>query len=143
MNAAEPGGIDGAVAKKRREHDRRPPDHLAMNRHEPARQVLGLALQQHLGEQQMRGAAADVDADGRKLDILLPPDELRDCGALLIGHREMFVEHINLVHEAIHSGETAPSHRAGTGVLGAGMPRQRTRHAPPILLPFYTAWTRC
>ena len=66
---------------------------------EPARQPLGLALQQHLGEQEVRGRAADVDADGGKLDVLLVPDELRDLGAVLVGHREMFVKDVEVVHE--------------------------------------------
>ena len=96
---AERGGIDGAVGEERGEHDRRAPHHLAMDDDEPARQPLGLALQQHLGEQEMRGGAADVDADGGKLDVLLVPDQSRDLGAVLVGHREMFVKDVEVVHE--------------------------------------------
>ncbi len=96
---AERCGVDGAVGEERRQHDRRAPHHLAMDDDEPARQSLGLALQQHLGEQEVRGGAADVDADGGKLDILLVPDVSRDLGAVLVGHREMFVKDVEVVHE--------------------------------------------
>ena len=104
---AERGGVDGAVGEERRQHDRRAPHHLAMHDDEPARQSLGLALQQHLGEQEVRGGAADVDADGGKLDILLVPDQLRDLGAVLVGHREMFVKDVEVVHE--NSAQPGPS----------------------------------
>lgn len=37
-----------------------------------------LPLQGDLGEQEMRGGAADVDADRLELDRLLPPDVARE-----------------------------------------------------------------
>ena len=74
---------------------------LAMHDDEAARQALALPLQQHLGEQQVRGRAADIDADGGELDVLLVPDVLRDRGALLVRHREVFVEEVELVHEEL------------------------------------------
>ena len=97
--AAERGGIDGAVGQERREHDRRAPHHLAVDGDEAARQALALTLQQHLGEQEVRGRAADVDADGGELDVLLAPDGARDLGTLLVGHREMLVKEVEFVHE--------------------------------------------
>src|SRR5258705_83592 len=94
----ERGGVDGAVGQKGRQHDGRAPQHLAMHHREAARQPLGLALQQHLGEQEMRGRAADVDADGGEIDVLLVPDILGDLGALVVGEREMLVEQVGVVH---------------------------------------------
>src|SRR5258705_6530583 len=46
----------------------------------------------------MRGRAADVDADGGEIDVLLVPDILGDLGALLVGEREMLVEQVGVVH---------------------------------------------
>src|SRR4051812_44321644 len=45
----------------------------------------------------MRGRAADVDADGLELDILLAPDEALDFGALLWRHHLVVVVVIEFV----------------------------------------------
>ena len=63
---AETMRVDRPVGQERREHDRRAPHDLPIDHREAAGQPLRLALQHDLGEQQMRGRAADVDADRRR-----------------------------------------------------------------------------
>ena len=90
-------GIDRVVRPVRREQDRRAPQDLAVDHHEPARQRLGQPLQVDAGEHQMRGRRADVDADGGQLDIVGPPDGVPDELGLTLGRRvEMRI--VELVH---------------------------------------------
>src|SRR5262249_16752042 len=57
-----------------------------------------LALQHHLGEQEVRGRTADVDADSFQLDVFLAPDGARDLGAVGFGELAMLVQEIGVVH---------------------------------------------
>ena len=92
--------VDGPVRQERRQHDRRAPQNFPLGHHEAAGQTLGQALQQHPREQQVRGGAADVDADRAQFYRFLFPDRLRDLGA--VGFREplMFVIEIDIVRHA-------------------------------------------
>ena len=98
--------IDGFVRQKRREQDRRTPDDLAADDDEAAGKPLRLPLQGDLGEQKVRGRAADIDADRFELDVFLAPDRARDRGALGLGHR-VFVQEIGLVHRQSHNASRA------------------------------------
>ena len=89
--------IDSAVGQKRRQQDRRAPHDLAADHDEAAGQPLRLPLQGDLGEQEMRGRAADIDADGLERNVVLVPDGAHDRGALGRG-LDVLVIKIALVH---------------------------------------------
>ena len=65
---------------------------------------LRLALQNHFREQQMRGGAADVDADGLQLDRLLAPDVARDLGPVGVAELAVLVQEIGVVHRLTGGG---------------------------------------
>ena len=92
--------VDHSIRQKRREHDRRAPQHLPVDDDEARRQTLIMSLQKYLGEEQMRGRAADIDADGFELDVLLAPDEGGERFSLLCRHRfaKMLVIELGVVH---------------------------------------------
>src|SRR5581483_3434470 len=76
------------------------PDDLAAHNQEPAAQAERLPLQGNFGEEQMRGRAADIDADSAQFDIVLAPDE---TGELFpIGFVRVFVLKIDFVHPFFH-----------------------------------------
>src|SRR5262249_26772330 len=65
---------------------------------EPARQSLGLTLQNDASEEQVGGRTADVDADGAQFDRVLLPDRAGDRVAISLGHLVMFVLQFEIVH---------------------------------------------
>ena len=89
--------VDRVVGKVGREQDRRLPQHLAADDHEAARQCGGQALQVHAREHQVGGRGADVDADGRQLDIVGRP------GDLVVARLGVKVIEFKLVHRPLWS----------------------------------------
>ena len=75
-----------------------------------ADRTFALPLQDHLGEEQMRGRAADVDADRLELDVFLAPDEGSELGTLLFRHRcaKMLVIELGVVHFVVFIIHCAP-----------------------------------
>src|ERR1700758_2546386 len=92
--------IDQPIGQEGREHDRRAPQHLPVDDRETRRKTLALSLQDDLGEEEMRGRAADIDTDGLELDVLLAPDEGSERFSLFRRHRfaQMFVLEVAVVH---------------------------------------------
>ena len=96
MKPASCVGVDGEVGQVRRQHDRRLPEHLAVDHDEAARQRGAEPLQVHLREHQMRGGRADVDADGGQLDIVGGPGDLVE----LLAGSHVGVAELQIVHRA-------------------------------------------
>ncbi len=92
--------IDRAIGQERGEHDRRPPQDLAMGHHELAGQALGKPPEGDPGEQEVRSGAPDVDADRTKLDRLLLRDHPADGGLIRLAQRLMFVIELEVVRHA-------------------------------------------
>src|SRR5581483_2360882 len=96
--------------------------------------------------------AADIDADGLELDILLVPDRARERRALGFRHFQMLVKEVGLVHPALEVlGRTraqCPSRRRGsiaTGAYSCTLPsgiRVPESFAPSSLAPVRTAPVR-
>ena len=99
-SVAEAFGVDSAVVQERRQHDRRAPDHLPVHHYEAAGEALAVTLQKDLGEKEVRGRAADIDADGLELDVLLAPNESGERFSLLCRHRfaKVLVLEVAVVH---------------------------------------------
>src|SRR4051812_125781 len=82
---AEGAGIDRVVAEKGREQDRRGPEDAPLDDDETARKIVGPAPEMHPAEDEMRGRAADIDADGGEFDVVEPPDAVGERLLLLLG----------------------------------------------------------
>ena len=88
-------GVDGVVGEIRCQQDRRLPEDPAAHHHEPARQGGSKPLQMHAREHQVGGRGADVDADGRQLDIVGRP------GDLVVARLGVKVIEFKLVHRPL------------------------------------------
>src|SRR6266542_3435580 len=76
--AGELVDVDGVVAPIGRQQDRRLPEDFSLDHDKTARQRRRKPLQMHAREHQMRRRRADIDADGRQLDIIGSPGDLID-----------------------------------------------------------------
>ena len=99
--AGELVDVDGVVGQIGGEQDRRFPQDLAADHHEPARQRVAQPLQVHAREHQMRGRRADVDADRGQLDIVGRPGHLVER---LIGGADVEMLEFEIVHSDGRAG---------------------------------------
>ena len=57
----------------------------------------------------MRGRAADIDAHGLELDVLLAPDELGELGALFFRWLAVLVQKFGVMHAVVCHGTSRPA----------------------------------